>query len=86
MSERGEVEVLLPVERPPATRRERVELSRIALAEARRLVAGVGGRVLGVSKIARAVDPSTGQLAIKVRFAVEAPESMWQRPKVVGFG
>lgn len=73
MSERTEVEVLLPLDRWP-DRGEVVMLRRIAFDEARRLVNP--GRVLGLVSVARAVNPETNGLAMKVRFAVEAPESI----------
>lgn len=82
MSERGKLEVLVPVSRWPETRREQREVSALALAEARRLAGSVGGRLLGVSKRARAVHPVTGEGAVKVTFVVEAPESTWEQPRV----
>lgn len=82
MSERGEVEVVLPLNRWPTTRAERAEVSSLALAEARRLVAPTGGRLLAVTKRAQAVHPLTGELALKVTFAVEAPEKNFERERV----
>lgn len=73
MSERTEVEVLLPLDRWP-DRSEIVMLRRIAFDEAKRLVHP--GRVLGLISVARAVNPATSDLAMKVRFAVEAPEAI----------
>lgn len=73
MSERTEVEVVLPLERVPS-RVEHKMLLKVAFGEARHLVAP--GRVLGVTSVARAVHAETGGLAMKVRFAVEAPESI----------
>jgi hypothetical protein len=80
VSERGEVAVVLPVERVP-TPEENKDLIRTAFVEARKLVAGVAGKVLGVSKVARGV-AEDGSLALKVTFAVDAPESTWHRRKV----
>ncbi len=77
MSERGEVEVMLPLERTPS-QTEHLELMRVAFAEARKLVGTVGGRVLGVAKVARCEDLFTGHPAMRVTFAVDAPESTWQ--------
>lgn len=78
MSERGEVEVLLPLDRVP-TKKEQKDLLRIAFAEARKIVKPTGGRVLGLSAIIRAENPITSQLALKVRFAVEAPEDNFKQ-------
>lgn len=74
MSERGEVEVLLPVSRPLETRAEKADLLHAAFEEAFNLVKPTGGRVLGMVKIARARDPLTDELAYRVTFAVQAPE------------
>jgi hypothetical protein len=71
VSERTEVEVLLPLERQP-TPDELKHLLEIAFGEAKRLVGP--GRVLGVTKTLGAVHAETGKPALKVRFAVEAPE------------
>lgn len=71
MSERTEVEVLLPLERQP-TPDEMKHLLAIAFGEAKRLVAP--GRVLGMTKTLGSVHVETGKPALKVRFAVEAPE------------
>lgn len=73
MSERTEVEVLLPLERQP-TPAELKHLLRIAFDEAKRLVGP--GRVLGMTKTLGAVHAETGKPALKVRFAVEAPEAI----------
>ena len=73
MSERGEVEVFMALDRAPNEIESR-ELIDTAWQEAKKLVAPTKGRVLGLSKIIRAEEPITGQLALKVRFAVEAPE------------
>lgn len=79
MSERGEVEVLLPLARKPVTALERQELLTAALDAARALVYPLGGAVLGVTKVARAVDPMTLTTAIRVTFMVEAPESAFPK-------
>jgi hypothetical protein len=75
VSERGEVAVLLPLARKPVTAQERQELLTAAVDAARELVHPLGGRVLGVTKVARAVDPATMATALRVTFMVEAPES-----------
>lgn len=74
MSERGEVEVLLPLARKPRTPSERQALLHAAQEAATRLVLPAGGRVLGVSAVGRAVNPITMEQALRVRFAVMAPE------------
>jgi hypothetical protein len=79
VSERGEVEVLLPLARKPATAQEREGLVRTALDEAQRLVHPVGGRVLGLTKVARAVDPMTMATALRMTFMVEAPENVFPK-------
>jgi hypothetical protein len=79
VSERGELEVFLPLERIP-TRAENQRLLHLAFAEARRLCRQVGGRVLGLSTVARAETPD-GQMALRARFAVEAPEGTFHRRK-----
>jgi hypothetical protein len=79
MSERGEVEVLLPLARKPATAQEREQLLTTALEQARSLVHPLGGRVLGVTTVARAVDPMTMATALRVTFMVEAPESAFPK-------
>lgn len=81
MSERTEIEVLVPVERPP-TRAEQRDLVAIAFDEARRLVAPHGGQVLGLVASARAVTVQ-GDLAAKFRFAALVPEKVTERPKVI---
>lgn len=73
MSERGEVEVLMPLNRMP-DKTETRQLAHDALIEARKLVAPTGGRVLGFVSLIRAEDPITSQPALKFRFAVKAPE------------
>lgn len=77
MSERGEVEVMCPLERTPS-RDERRAIMAVAFGEARRLVDTVGGRVLGVTKVARCEEKLTGHPAVRVTFAVDAPESTWR--------
>jgi hypothetical protein len=79
MSERGTVEVFLPVNRVPTGRREKQELTQLAFTEARKLVAPTGGKVLGLSKIIRAKNPENGELAYRVQFAVDAPESNFSK-------
>ncbi len=78
-AERGEVGVLMPLERRP-NKREQAELRSMAFAAARRLVAPTGGRVLGLTKVALAINPETGQEALRMTFAVEAPEQAFARP------
>lgn len=74
MSERTEVEVLLPLARRPENDLERRELIRTAFQSARDLVKP--GRVLGLVGMTSAVHADTGAPVLKVRFAVEAPESI----------
>lgn len=78
MSERGEVGVLMPLNRRP-TRPEQALLKAAAFASARKLVAPTGGRVLGLTKVALAINPETGQEALRMTFAVEAPEQSFAR-------
>lgn len=73
MSERTEVEVLFPLNREP-TREEGLTLLKAAFEEARNLVKP--GRVLGMISVSTANHGLTGEPALKVRFAVEAPESI----------
>lgn len=73
MSERTEVEVLLPLERQPSKSEMRL-LLKMAFQEAKQLV-GLG-RVLGVTSVIAAVHAETGSPALKVRLAVEAPEQI----------
>jgi hypothetical protein len=76
MSERGEIEVLFPVNHVPS-RAEHVDLLRRSFVEARRLLDGAGGgQVLGIAKVARA-ETTDGKLALRVTLAVVAPESVW---------
>lgn len=84
MSERGEVEVLVPVTRP-ASPQEQKELVRVAFSEAHKLVAPQGGRILGLVSVARG-ESVLGEQALKVRFAAEAPEGNWERKLVVAVG
>lgn len=74
MSERTEVEVVLPLARAPRNELERRELIRTAFRSANDLVKP--GRVLGLVNVAASVHAGTGGPALKVRFAVEAPESI----------
>lgn len=74
MSERTEVEVLLPLARAPKNDLERRELVRTAFQSAADLVKP--GRVLGLVGMTSAVNRETGGPALKVRFAVEAPEAI----------
>lgn len=78
MSERTEVEVLFPLNRTP-NKAERRLIMREAFKQAAELVAP--GRVLGFIGIARAVHEDTGAPAVKIRFAVEAPESIQPQRK-----
>lgn len=71
MSERTEVEVLLSLARQPSQSEMRV-LLKTAFREAKQLVKP--GRVLGLVSVTGAVHTETGSPALKVRFAVEAPE------------
>lgn len=81
MSERTEVEVLMPLNRPPANEIERRQIIRDAFASARALVKP--GRVLGLTSVARCEHQLTGAPALKVRFAVEAPESIQPATRTV---
>jgi hypothetical protein len=78
VSERGEVDVVLPLERVPTPTENRMLIG-MAFGEARKLVATVGGKVLGVKNVARGEDRTTGSHALKVTFAVDAPEGTWRR-------
>lgn len=80
MSERTEVEVLLPVDHVP-TRSEHEGLKRAGFDAAWNLVRQHGGRVLGLASIARA-RTARGELALRMRFAVDVPESAHERPQV----
>lgn len=78
MSERGEIEVLLPVARKP-TRAEHDDLVREGFAAARRLLnENGGGDVLGLVSMARAETPE-GAMALRMRIAVRAPERNFTR-------
>jgi hypothetical protein len=77
MSERGEIEVLMPLNWTPSAR-ERVQLAKRAFVEARRLLAPTGGRVLGISKMAFAQTPA-GERALRYTFACLAPEGAWHQ-------
>lgn len=81
MSERTEVEVLLPLNRPPANELERRQIIKDAFASARDLVKP--GRVLGLIGVVRCEHALTGEPALKVRFAVEAPESIQPKRRTV---
>lgn len=74
-AERGEIEVLVPIARPP-TRDEVKGLLHLAWGSAHELVTKVGGRVIGVKSVARA-QALDGSEAMRVMFEVEAPESTW---------
>jgi hypothetical protein len=74
VSERTEVEVLVPLNRAPADEAERRQIVRDAFKSAGDLVRP--GRVLGLVSVARAEHHLTGSPALKIRFAVEAPESI----------
>lgn len=75
MSEQGEVEVLMPVTRLPQGA-EMNQLTKRAFFEAHKLIRPTGGRILGVSKIARAIAPH-GEMAVRFTFAATAPEQTW---------
>ena len=79
MSERTEVEVLFPLNREP-DKLEQVAMVRQAFDHAKRLVGP--GRVLGLVKVIGAVHPDTGQPALRIRFAVEAPEPLQYQQRV----
>lgn len=79
MSERAEVEVFFPLTREP-DKLEQMVMVRQAFDHAKKLVAP--GRVLGLTKVIGAVHPDTGQPALKIRFAVEAPESLQARQQI----
>lgn len=74
MSERAEVEVLVPLHHYPANPVERRLVSHEAFKAATDLVKP--GQVLGLVSITRCEHAVTGNPAMKVRFAVEAPESI----------
>lgn len=74
MSERTEVETLVPLHHWPRTPEERSEVVKAAFDAASDLVKP--GRVLGLVSMARSEHTLTGGPALKVRFAVDAPESI----------
>lgn len=74
MSERTTVETLVPLHHWPRTRKERAEVVKAAFDAASELVKP--GRVLGLLSTARAQHALTGAPALKMRFVVEAPESI----------
>lgn len=74
MSERAVVETLIPLNHWPRTRTERAEVIKAAYDAATELVKP--GRVLGLLSTARSQHVETGKPALKLRFAVEAPESI----------
>lgn len=78
MSERTEVEVFFPLTRQPDKLEQRM-IVREAFRQANELVAP--GRVLGLVKVIGAVDPESGAPALKIRFAVEAPEALQAQRK-----
>lgn len=78
MSERTEVEVLMPLHRMPDPL-ERRQLIRQAFGEANKLVHP--GKVLGLVGITAAVHQQTGAPALKIRFAVHAPEAIQPQRK-----
>lgn len=77
MSERGEIEVLMPIRWTPSDR-ERIALGKQAFGEARRLIPD--GRVLGISKLAFA-ETATGERALRFTFVCLAPEGTWHQRK-----
>lgn len=79
MSERTEVEVLFPLNRQPDKLEQRL-IIRAAFDKAKELVAP--GRVLGLVGVTGAVHTETGSPALKIRFAVEAPEAIQPQRKV----
>lgn len=74
MSERTQVETIVPLNHWPTTRQERDQIAKESYDAAVRLVHP--GRVLSLLTTIRAVDPITQRPAIKMRWAVEAPESI----------
>lgn len=79
MSERTEVVVEMPLERPP-TPEEGRDLIRRAFAEAKKLVGP--GRVLGITSRGFGVHRLTDQPTLLIRFAVEAPESIQPQRRI----
>lgn len=74
MSERTEVETLVPLHHWPTTSNERSQVVKAAFDAATELVKP--GRVLGLISMTRSQHIETGAPALEVRFAVEAPESI----------
>lgn len=74
MSERTNLIVELPLDRPPANRAEQRQLYDTALAKAKEMVGP--GRVLGVAKAYMATHAITSQPTLIFNFAVEAPEKL----------
>jgi hypothetical protein len=74
MSERTEVEVLVPLEHRPVDEAERKMVLRAAMKSCRELLGP--GRILGLVSVASCEHELTGQPAARFRFAVEAPESL----------
>lgn len=77
MSERGEIEVLVPLAYEPSGN-EMKALTKMAFTEARRLLQPTGGHVVGLAKIARAIAPH-GDMALRYTFAAVAPEQTWHQ-------
>lgn len=80
MSERTEVMVELPLARMP-TAEEGRDLLKQAFGEAKKLVGP--GRVLGIVSRGFGVHRITQQPTLLVKFAVEAPESIQPKRRVV---
>lgn len=74
MSERTQVETLVPLHHWPTTPREREQVAKAGYDAAMELVRP--GRVLGLLSTTRAVHVETNMPALKMRWAVEAPESI----------
>lgn len=78
MSERGTVQVEMPLNRPP-DKAEMPDLMRQAKAKAGEIIGP--GRILGVAKVYMATHAITSQPTLLVNFAVEAPENLPGRGK-----
>ena len=83
MSERGFIEVVVPVFSWPSDRREMQEVLRAGFQSARQLLASAGGgHIEGVDKITRGVTADGSQEAVKLRIAVLTREQNFERERV----
>lgn len=76
MAETGRIESLVPLHHWPANRSEMATAVKAAFSSARTMIAAHGGRVIGLTGIARA-ETLDGQVALRATFQAEAPEAAW---------